>query len=155
MKTREQYAWAAGVFDGEGNIMCGRQKHTTRKGEKRVYRRPVMRVSQTAKYGGVPQMITRLHEVLGGKIGGPYARKEPNAKQVYTWCVASYEDVQYTLCRLWPWIGRQKRLDALGVINEYLENRPPMEWRRGNEKGIGSRPDRQGVARDPKTGRFI
>ena len=147
--NREQLAWAAGIMDGEGTFRCNKQNHTLRTGKKRTYYRPSLQVTQTAKYGGIPDMLTRLVEVLGGKIYGPYVKPKSNHSDYYDWKLGKLETVQAAMCMVWPWIGSQKRRDAIQMMKEYLENRPPMEWRRGPTPG-----SRREWPKDEK-GRFI
>lgn len=153
--NREQLAWAAGIIDGEGYIANARNKHKLQNGTIRTYLSPAIKVAQTAKYGGIPDMVERLFDLFdGSRLSGPYQRNKPGHAEVYEWKVYSFERVQAILCMIWPWLGKQKQQDALNMLGEYHENRPPMEWRRGPRQGYGHKPDLSNRRRD-ELGRLL
>jgi hypothetical protein len=90
---REEIAWAAGVFEGEGCM-------TVSNG------RPTMRLNSTDE--DTPR---RFFEIVGaGKVYGPYARAWPR-KAVWIW-VAYGIDAMLTVQLLSPWFGRRRRARA-------------------------------------------
>lgn len=148
--NREQLAWAAGIVDGEGTFYAAKQHHILKNGVNRTYYRPTMSVTQTAKYGGVPDMLTRLKEIFPkATLNGPYKKPHKNHADYYDFKLHGFNGVQYAMCLLWNWLGSQKKQDAIIMMEEYLNNRPPMEWRKGPAKG-----SRQDWERD-HLGRFV
>jgi hypothetical protein len=99
MKTwKEELAWAAGFFDGEGHIS--------------------RRVNDAAP----PQVIVGQHydpvclhrfqaAVLGiGKVYGPYIYKtKPNNGPAFMYKVSSFENGQAVIAMLWKFLSEPKR----------------------------------------------
>jgi len=122
--NREQLAWAAGIIDGEGNLRNYKTKKVLSDGTPRTYYSPSIHVTQTAKCGGVPDMLTRLQDLFpGSRINGPYQRKEINQAEYYDWTLHSFERTQAAICMIWLWLGSQKKTDALNMMGEYLTDR--------------------------------
>lgn len=97
---REQLAWAAGVFDGEGSssadlrILPGRRQ-----------RRIVAQVAQA--HEELPRRFQAAVQV--GTVKGPYKPRRPNGLPVWSWSVSRFETVQAVAVMLWPWLGTVKR----------------------------------------------
>lgn len=74
MPQETDYAWAAGFFDGEGNIFTGFRGSFKRP-------RSVMQVAQVNR-----EPLDRLQKILGGgSVLGPYVHKNPNSQDYYVW----------------------------------------------------------------------
>ena len=115
MSEQYELAWAAGFFDGEGHIglvKTGQNRHIH------------IQICQT-----IDGPLERFQAILGlGKIYGPYipkkmAGKRKPYKQLH---IDTFEHVQYTICRLWPWLSKPKRNQAKRVLEEFRQylNRP-------------------------------
>lgn len=80
---RENLAWVAGVFDGEGHV----GRHSTRN-------TLFLDISQASEEG-VPQMLTRVHSTVGfGYVRGPYGPyKISTRKPIYRYEVGGFEGV--------------------------------------------------------------
>lgn len=97
---REDIAWAAGLFEGEGCVRirprgCGE-----------------MTLAMTDR-----DVVERFAEIVGaGKVkrnDGP-AR---NGHQVqWRWNVSRFETVQAVVAMIWPWLGERRRAKALEVL---------------------------------------
>jgi hypothetical protein len=120
---REELAWAAGFFDGEG---CSRSKSK---------KYSVMTINQIDT-----EVLERFHKaVLGlGKIYGPYIPSgitkagEPR-KQMWTWRVSNWIDCQAVYAMLYPFLGTIKRAQGAKVLaNQPLSS--PLKCRRGHLK---------------------
>lgn len=121
---REQLAWAAGIIDGEGSWSINKQYHRTKDGIQRIYYRPALKVSQTAKYGRIPEMLLRLQEIFPvAHLNGPYQKPSRKHAEYYDWGTSKIEFVQFILTQLWTWMGNQKRRDAKKMWETYLNNR--------------------------------
>lgn len=113
----ELQAWAAGFFDGEGN---------THRSKDRAY----FRVSVPQND---PEVLEKFMEAVGGigKIYGPYTTKK-NPYWVYD---ASNLKAIVVLSKIWPWLGRLKRDQAIEALERfsftYLDNE-----KRAREDGV-------------------
>lgn len=113
---REELAWAAGFFDGEGHV----------RGKGGTITKSEMQVGQ--KTVGC---LERLQRALGniGYIGGPYHKEYP----VYFWYLTKTSDVDKALTALWPFLSEPKRNQAikagfkLGFIRNPKVGRPPRK----------------------------
>ena len=121
---RERLAWAAGFLDGEGYFASNREMKKLVSGPK-LYLTPHIGATQTAKYGGVPDVLEKLVSVFNGsKIDGPYQNKgKPNWTERYNWRLYGVERVQFAICCLWPWLGSQKKRDIITMMNDYWQYR--------------------------------
>lgn len=101
---REDLAWAAGFFDGEGTIG----------GYSKLEEAHIcfsLRVYQTER-----TTLERFHRaVLGiGSVVGPYFRKDRKAhhKPAYTYDVSGHRQVQAVIAMLWPFLSQPKKEQA-------------------------------------------
>ncbi len=105
---REQLAWAAGFFDGEG-CFC---THFRAKADSHKY---------TATIGQVDRrVLDHFREAVQlGKIYGPmgpYKGQLPNARPHYKIDIYGFEQVQALLALLWTWLGPVKREQAKSIL---------------------------------------
>ena len=112
--NKEKLAWAAGILDGEGCFRVHRQRKVLADGVSKLYLSSSVTVRQTDRYGGVPQMLSRLQDLFGGEVRGPYA--QPDRRDAWQWRLYRFEAVQYVMCCVWPWLGHQKRRDAIAMM---------------------------------------
>lgn len=112
--SREDLAWAAGIFDGEGNAGGGlRRRHRW------------ICASIAQAHQELPDRFCRVVSV--GSVKGPYRPKYPNGLPYWVWTANQLETVQHVAAVLWPWLGSVKR-DQLaraitgyrGAVPEYL-----------------------------------
>jgi len=101
--TREQIAWAAGLFDGEGCINAYRRK--TKWGV-------IVRLDMTDE-----DVVQRFAAIMGvGQVHGPrQAQKGPNRKPLYGWYVQDASDALAVIELLLPWLGIRRKARALEV----------------------------------------
>jgi hypothetical protein len=94
MRTREEMAWAAGFFEGEGNF--------SRKG---------LAVAQVNR-----EPLDRLKEITGfGTIRGPYRNRGP----IFLWEINSFELIQAFVAMVWPWLSERRREQARKALARY------------------------------------
>jgi hypothetical protein len=99
-----EVAWAAGFFDGEGHTCCARQTATGRALQ--------MCVSQVNR-----DNLQRFVAVVGcGTIHA--ARALPNRKPISKWAAYGAK-AQRALQVLWPYLGSEKREQALDALTEW------------------------------------
>ena len=104
--NREDLAWVAGFFDGEGSFSLRKQcgKYSAR-----------MAVAQVD-----PEVLEKCRRVTGlGKVYGPYqfkSRAGSKCQPIYIWQATAFESVQALLAMLWAWLGTKKREQARRVL---------------------------------------
>lgn len=88
----EHDAWAAGLFEGEGNT-----QYSKRAG-----------YSATLAMTDEP-VVRRFGEVMGfGKVYGPYRPRNPKHSEYWAWKVTNRAGVAQLLERLGPWLGARR-----------------------------------------------
>lgn len=92
---RENLAWAAGLFEGEG---CFSTRMTGKK-DRGICAR--LKMSDE-------DVVRRFYTVVGlGNMNGPYFA--PKKKPVWIWQTGSFEVVQAIMAMLWPWLHSRRR----------------------------------------------
>ena len=96
-------AWAAGFFDGEGNVLFIPEDGNRRRARVRI------QIGQS----GAPDLLERFQAAVGcGHVMGPYFKEKPSgglALPMYRFNTSRCESVQHVMCSLWPWLGEVKR----------------------------------------------
>lgn len=119
--TERDYAWAAGLFDGEGSTFL---KHG---------RRGCTLAVQLAQSGEDIPTLERFFDVANvGRLYGPYEMGERRAPQV-RW-TAHGAEAMIALRLMWPHLSRPKRAQATAAIEKWNQE-------------IGARPNRRSHAR--------
>jgi hypothetical protein len=96
---REELAWAAGLFDGEG---------TTYFHERNKY--PILSLCQAGDYA--LEILDRFGAALAVYHDIRLNRVLPSGKLNYQLHIVSYDRVNYALDLLWPWLSTQKKIQA-------------------------------------------
>lgn len=108
-RPREDVAWAAGLFEGEGSFSFARP------GNGHIYGRAAATIAMTDD-----DVMRRFASIVGlGKVNGPRARREPERKPMYWWSVTSFEQVQAVLAMFWPWLSERRRSQALHALRSF------------------------------------
>lgn len=104
--TREQFAWAAGLFEGEGCFYGdkGKQPAAT------LVSTDLDRIQLFAQIVGIGNVVPR--------------KKLEGRKQAYHWQVNSFEKVQHVAAVLWEWLGPRRKAKAVEVLRVH-RGRPP------------------------------
>lgn len=108
---REELAWAAGFFDGEGTTRA----HGTQKW-------PGLSVPQSGTLTDPPQVLLRFQRVFGGLgyVTGPELDADrPHIKPRWTYHAHGYEVVQAMIAMMWCWIGPIKRSQAASALLQF------------------------------------
>jgi hypothetical protein len=109
MNENEVY-WAAGFFDGEGNIRWERVDHYY----DTVYERAVIKISQVNR-----EPLERFQKAVdGGNINGPYARKGRDHSPYYEWRTSKYSEVKRIAELLKEYVSSIKREQIINVIDK-------------------------------------
>lgn len=122
--SREQLAWAAGFFDGEGTTYV-----LNRSGY------PALSVPHAGTLADPPDVLLRFQAALGGLglINRPI-REKAGRRPLWTCRVCGYETVQAAVAMLWNWLGIAKRQQAAKVLMAY-RSRPLLARREGVRTG--------------------
>jgi len=98
---REELAWAAGFFDGEGSI--GGYSNP-----EEAHISFVLRVYQTER-----TTLDRFHKAVLdiGAVNGPYFRQDrkEHHKPAYMYSVCGHPQVQAVIALLWPFLSQPKK----------------------------------------------
>lgn len=114
---KSNWAWAAGLFDGEGHISC---RDRTGRGHLGKYRSPrtmTVAISQHHR-----EVLERFQEVVGcGKIYEITKTRPPHSKLTgqypsYSWRTGQRGNALVIVEGMWPWLGSVKRLQAASSL---------------------------------------
>lgn len=126
MREREELAWAAGLFDGEGHISC-----RERRSKGHFSRNIVMTVAQNH-----PEVLERFRDAVDlGKIHSidryrPAESKLEGGFITYSWRTGRFEHIQAAAAMIWPWLGSVKRAQIAEMLKFYHSLRPSRGVRR-------------------------
>lgn len=115
MSSSEQWAWFAGLFEGEG---CG--KIETRSGRQYVG----LEITMTDE-----DVLVQVHEWFGGNLSGPYQKKKMDgtpAKPQWRWGVRNPQDVATVIEGIRPWM-KNRRGSKLDEIVAAIANKTPYK----------------------------
>jgi len=123
--NREELAWAAGFYDGEGHTRVRLVPlDASRRGNQQVQLGVVINQASS------PELLERFKRAVGvGAVNGPYKKGLPHHKPQYVYSTQSFESVQHCICCMWPWLGSAKRNQALRVLRTWLAQ--PRRYFRG------------------------
>lgn len=115
--SREELAYAGGLFTGEGYITINRYRTSPWQ--------PKVGISMT----DLPP-LERFQKAVGGRgvIYGPYDRLLGH-KKVWMWTVQNFEQAQAVIAMLWPWLCPRRRARAAEVLDIILAWQYPEEER--------------------------
>jgi len=115
--NREDLAWAAGFFDGEGSTeLCKRNS-------KNGYIQKTLRM-EIGQVADNKEVLYRFKSCVReiGKIYDPYQPKNKNNRPTMKWSISSFKDCQTVIAMLWPWLSSTKRIQAKQAITECVEH---------------------------------
>lgn len=112
MATESEWAWVAGIIEGEGCLRYSEQSI-------RGYWSTEVRVRMTDL-----DIIERLRDVTGvGNVLGPYIRPKPR-KPIYEWRVSKKLDARLVLQNVRPWLGRRRGAKADLILAAFPALKP-------------------------------
>ena len=111
--SREEIIWAAGFFDGEGNVHVGT---ITENGHQ--YKILRVQVGQTDK-----QVLNRFQKALFGlgKIYGPYKSNHSNGSLHWQFRSAKFEHSQAIIAALYSFLSPVKQQQAITALRKKSE----------------------------------
>lgn len=109
------YAWAAGIIDGEGCIL--RHPRKTIKSNGKVYRDFLFKLSiSQASSDGIPEILTRFQTIFKcGVINGPYKNSSILTKKPMYLYIVRTDQAKAVIRKLWLYLGDVKRQQAINA----------------------------------------
>lgn len=107
--NKENLAWAAGFFDGEGCTSIKKKKSQIN------FRAVVISMSQKDE-----RVLNKWYKIFHF---GYYDDVQTKYGPMWRWNTTTFEQAQYVMCLLWPWLGEVKKEQYERVVKEYLNNR--------------------------------
>jgi hypothetical protein len=103
--NREEIAFAAGLFEGEGCFVSTKSGNRTR-------RRSQATINMTDR-----EPLEHLVMATGlGRVTGPVAPRGSGIKPSYNWGVYTFEHVQALAAMFWPWLSPRRRARVQEVL---------------------------------------
>lgn len=120
MTSREELAWAAGFFDGEGHVGYREQLGAGQSW--------AVDIAQTE-----PNTLDRFHRAVGrGKIYGPYRHKNGRHNPYWRFTANGYERTQAIAGMLWAFLSEVKREQ----FAEALRNKPRTAFEKTRNRSL-------------------
>lgn len=110
MATVSEWAWATGLFEGEGSIYS---MDRTKDGHHQL---PVMRLSLQMTDLDVVERFFRIVEC--GGISKPRRFGRPHHKTCYAWCVSRRSEIERLLLEMLPMFGERRGAKARSTLAE-------------------------------------
>jgi len=104
--SEAEWAWVAGLFEGEGTVFADGTQKTKR----------VLAIVMTDK-----DVIEHAAFVFGtGNVTGPYANGGHSRKPVYRWKTAKLSEVKRICKEMEPWLGERRRtkMQEIGLLDD-------------------------------------
>ena len=102
-------AWAAGFFDGEGNIRgTVRERLDGSLGSPRI----ILQLPQKDR-----ERLDKFASIFNLKVLGPY---DNAGRVIHQISVGNFEQVQAIVAKMWKWLGLVKRQQAKVALQRYL-----------------------------------
>jgi hypothetical protein len=108
-EDKTQWAWAAGLFEGEGSLFAN--DHQRR-----------LSIGSTDQ-----DVIESFHSVVGvGRLVGPYAPRNDIGKKVqYRWQTYRWPEIILVTDRFFPFLSTRRRTQV-----QHMLDHAPKDWRR-------------------------
>jgi hypothetical protein len=119
---REELAWAAGFFDGEGSIGVVRHAPRAKRGETKSNTSLQMTLVQSGDSATEPPepLLRFQHAVAGlGRIRFRANVSHLGKRPIWVWRATNSAEVQAVVAMLWLWFGTRNRDRARHSISEY------------------------------------
>lgn len=111
---REELAWAAGFFDGEGCIYIAKMNK-----QSNAPRNIHFDIAQIHPY-----VLHRFKNAIKlGKVYGPYKSKLKNRKPYWRYTLSGFEQCQAAVAKLWDFLSPIKQKQAETALKGYVSDR--------------------------------
>jgi len=117
--NREELAWAAGLFDGEGHTRARKN------GTNGTY---ALTLSLDLANQDV---LERFHKAVWnlGTLRGPYSRKRQSNKPLWRWQATKFEYAQAIIAAIWSFLSPPKKEQIKSAIETYNSQPHPGKGR--------------------------
>lgn len=124
--SREDRAWAAGFFDGEGCVSVSMQSPHSK------YSYPKVTAALAQVHKGP---LERFKGIAGmGNINGPYHYGGASKNPAYQLSICSFEGVQHLAVLLWPSLGSVKRNQFKLALSQIVQERRTRPHRKSGPR---------------------
>lgn len=107
--NREELAWAAGLFDGEGNVRLIRKHVGSQRGQ------PHLSIAQVN-----PIVLQRFRDAVGiGKVYGPYLQRTANRRPYFVYSGGGFPSIQAVIAMIWSFLSPVKKEQARTTLSAY------------------------------------
>jgi len=117
-QIESNWAWAAGLFDGEGHVSCRNRTGSSHLPKYRSPRSIVLTINQHHE-----EVLDRFILVTGGRVNKYHFTKTRPKQSKLTGTYDSWgvrtgkrDNVIYIVDHMWPWLGSVKRLQAASSL---------------------------------------
>lgn len=108
-RTREDLAWAAGLFEGEGCIHVSVRKSGTH----------VLRLALSMTDADVVNRLGTIMQLGHVNEVAKHATWQDHWKTQYRWTVDRADHIQAVLAMFWPWLGERRKEKAREALAEF------------------------------------
>lgn len=116
MVPEMDWAWIAGLFEGEGTCVYGEKKYTNKSGPI-IYGQIIVRIGMSDE-----DVIHSLLDRTGVGTLGDYAPNRENRKHVYRWSVTGRDDVDMVLAGMWPHLFSRRKQQIEVAMRKYINS---------------------------------
>ena len=110
--NREELAWAAGFFDGEGCAYLALLNYESIYAGHRTYAKPTLTAAQVDR-----RVLDRFQRALGmGRVTGPTPGRGPNERPKWRYELVSWREVQAAIAILWAFLSPVKREQCADML---------------------------------------
>jgi hypothetical protein len=117
--TRENLAWCAGIFEGEGSLHWTSPQPQKEDGRHPGGQSLVISIGMTDE-----DVLRTFHKYAGvGTIYGPYQAKPPSTKPHWTYR-AQGKDAYALMVAMWHWLHGRRKENAAQAMRQWLNSHP-------------------------------
>lgn len=99
--SRENLAWLAGLFEGEGTLCAGRHVQGKNK-ETYIYWQVAIMMTDE-------DVVRKAHDIAGfGTVKGPWRSPSTTGKEKIRWASKSQKDIYAFLAAIYPFMGQRR-----------------------------------------------
>lgn len=129
--TKEELAWVAGLYEGEGTVGAYIRKAREYLHDNGRYYKYKENCKITFRIGMTDlEPLMHVADILNlGEVYGPYAvkgggkdyMKDKQYKDRYNYEIHGFEKVQQAMIYLWPWLCKRRKEQFKQAISAYLD----------------------------------
>ena len=108
---REQLAWAAGFFEGEGSVGA----YYIKNGNRWVLKLSIAQVER--------EPLDKFHAAIGGlgRVYGPYKQRNEKSSPQFLFMMNSFEACQAVIAMIWRWLSAKRKKQAFTALRNYRD----------------------------------